>query len=98
MSEFFVTSPDFQEGGEIPKEFGYKLEDADKSRLENTIKELKEVRTSEDMEGIEDLTEKLDSMWQEISTKLYQNTTEDESNSAPQKDEVTDVEYEEVKE
>ena len=59
------------------KEFGDKLEDADKSRLENTIKELKEVRTSEDMEGIEDLTEKLDSMWQEISTKLYQNTTED---------------------
>ena len=26
MSEFFVTSPDFQEGGEIPKEFGYKFE------------------------------------------------------------------------
>ena len=26
MSEFFVTSPDFHEGGEIPKEFGYKFE------------------------------------------------------------------------
>ena len=26
MPEFFVTSPDFQEEGEIPKEFGYKFE------------------------------------------------------------------------
>ena len=26
MSEFFVTSPDFHEGGEIPKKFGYKFE------------------------------------------------------------------------
>ena len=24
MSEFFITSPDFEEGGEIPKNFGYK--------------------------------------------------------------------------
>ena len=80
------------------KEFGDKLEDNDKSRLENNIKELKEVCASEDMEGVEDLTEKLNSTWQEISTKLYQNTTQDESNSAPEKDETTDVEYEEVKE
>ena len=39
-------------------EFGDKLEDADKSRLENTIKELKEVCKEEDMEGVEDLMEK----------------------------------------
>ena len=24
MSEFSITSPDFEEGGEIPKKFGYK--------------------------------------------------------------------------
>ena len=50
------------------------------------------------MEGVEDLMEKLNSTWQEISTKLYENTTTDESNSAPEKDETTDVEYEEIKE
>ena len=72
-----------------------KLEETDKSRLENNIKE---VRTSEDMEGIEDLTEKLNSTWQEISAKLYQETeepntddTEDVSTNS------TDVEFEEVK-
>ena len=53
------------------KEFGDKLEETDKSRLENTIIELRAVIEEEDMEGVEDLTEKLTSTWQEISTKLY---------------------------
>ena len=56
------------------KEFGDKLDETDKSRLENTIKELREVCKEEDMEGVEDLTEKLNSTWQEISTKLYEAT------------------------
>ncbi len=80
------------------KEFGDKLNENDKSRLENTIKELREVCKEEDMEGVEDLMEKLNSTWQEISTKLYEQTTENTSDNAPEKDEVTDVEYEEVKE
>ena len=80
------------------EEFGDKLDDNDKSRLENNIKELKEVIKSEDGEGIEDLTEKLNSTWQEISTKLYEQT---EDNEEPSTDkgttESTDVEFEEVK-
>jgi molecular chaperone DnaK len=80
------------------KEFGEKLDENDKSRLENTIKELKEVCKEEDMEGVEDLTEKLNSTWQEISTKLYEQTTQDDAPNQDSPDEVTDVEYEEVKE
>ena len=80
------------------KEFGEKLEENDKSRLENTIKELKEVCKEEDMEGVEDLTEKLNSTWQEISTKLYEQTTQEDAPKQDSPDEVTDVEYEEVKE
>ena len=81
------------------KEFGDKLEDTDKSRLENNIKELKEVMESEDVEGIEDLTEKLNSTWQEISTKLYEETepTEPTEPTESKADEATDVEFEEVK-
>ena len=79
------------------KEFGDKLDDNDKSRIENTIKELKEVCKEEDMDGVGDLMEKLNNTWQEISTKLYEQTTENESDNAPDRDEVTDVEYEEVK-
>ena len=79
-------------------EFGDKLDANDKSRIENNIKELKEVCKEQAMGGVEDLMEKLNSTWQEISTKLYEQTTENDSDSAPEKDEVTDVEYEEVKE
>ena len=78
------------------KEFGDKLDDGDKSRLENTIKELKDVCKEEDMEGVEELTEKLNSTWQEISTKLYQQTEKETQGPETIKDEVTDVDYEEV--
>ena len=80
------------------KEFGDKLDDNDKSRLENNIKELKEVCKSEDMEGVEDLTEKLNSTWQEISTKLYEQTAQTETPTEETREDVTDVEFEEVKE
>ena len=81
------------------KEFGDKLEETDKSRLENTIKELREVCKEEDMEGVEDLTEKLNSTWQEISTKLYEATEQEASENTQDNPEesATDVEYEEVK-
>ncbi len=78
------------------EEFGDKLEDVDKSRLENNINELKDVIKSEDMEGVEDLTEKLNSTWQEISTKLYQETEEPQP-TEDMTNESTDVEFEEVK-
>ena len=77
-------------------EFDEKLDENDKSRLENNIKELKEVCKEEDMEGVEELTEKLNSTWQEISAKLYQQTEESEP-TQPNNDETTDVEFEEVK-
>ena len=79
------------------KDMSDKLDDNDKSRLENNIKELREVCESEDMDGVEELTEKLNSTWQEISTKLYEETeTEEPVQDKP--NEATDVEFEEVKE
>tara|TARA_R100001463_G_scaffold51283_2_gene101891 strand:+ start:4962 stop:6845 length:1884 start_codon:yes stop_codon:yes gene_type:complete len=81
------------------KEFGDKLDDNDKSRLENNIKELREVMESEDIEGVEDLTEKLNGTWQEISTKLYEQTeSEDTTQTETPNEDTTDVEFEEVKE
>tara|TARA_R110001583_G_scaffold50017_1_gene156191 strand:- start:1581 stop:3461 length:1881 start_codon:yes stop_codon:yes gene_type:complete len=80
------------------KEFGDKLEETDKSRLENTIRELRVVVEEEDMEGVEDLTEKLNSTWQEISTKLYEQTSESETPPEETQEDATDVEFEEVEE
>jgi len=78
-------------------EFGDKLDDTDKSRLDNTIKELKEVCKEEDMDGVEDLMEKLNKTWEEISTKLYNETSQGDTPEEDSSGEVTDVEYEEVK-
>ena len=80
------------------KEFGEKLDDNDKSSLEEIIKELKEVCEAEDMDKVNTLMETLNSTWQEISTKLYQQTEPEQPEPDNPSDEVTDVEYEEVKE
>ena len=80
------------------KEFGDKLEDGDKDNLESVIKELREACKSENMTEVETMMEKLNSTWQEISTKLYQQTETEEPKTESKVDEVTDVEYEEVKE
>ena len=50
------------------------------------------------MDGVEDLTEKLNNTWQEISTKLYEQTTQEDAPNENSSEDVTDVEYEEVKE
>tara|TARA_R100001377_G_scaffold72946_1_gene48826 strand:- start:1071 stop:2942 length:1872 start_codon:yes stop_codon:yes gene_type:complete len=76
-------------------EFGDKLEESDKSRLTNTILELRAVCEEGDMDGVEDLMEKLNTTWQEVSTKLYENTQEPQETTNTD-DEVADVEYEEV--
>ena len=49
------------------------------------------------MEGVNDLTEKLNGIWQEISTKLYQQTEEENQQNPQDANEATDVEFEEVK-
>ena len=80
------------------KEFGDKLEDGDKDNLESVIKELREACKSENMTEVETMMEKLNSTWQEISTKLYQQTETEEPKTESKAEEVTDVEYEQVKE
>ena len=80
------------------KEFGDKLDENDKSQLENLIKDLQESSKAEDMVKVEELTNNLNSAWAEISTKLYQETqTTDDVQTPPKEGETTDVEYEEVK-
>ena len=76
------------------KELSDKLEDSDKNRLENCITELKDVIQNEDLDGIDDLTNKLEGIWTEISTKLYEsNKNVDEGDSSR---DAEDVKFEEV--
>ena len=81
------------------KDYADKLDDTDKSRLENDIKDLKELRKEEDMDGIEDMMEKMNETWQEISTKLYEETASEGEQTVNEDsgNQATDVEFEEVK-
>jgi len=89
------------------KEFGDKLPEDKKKEIEEVKNELAEAHKAEDLEKIDTLMEKLNSLWQEASQHMYQaqdagagaeqpggNGQGGESSSGG--DEVQDVEFEEV--
>ncbi len=89
------------------KEFGDKLPDDKKKEIEEVKNELAEAHKAEDLDKIDSLMEKLNSLWQEASQHMYQS--QDAGASADQAqgngqgegsagggDEVQDVEFEEV--
>ncbi len=89
------------------KEFGDKLPEDKKKEIEEVKNELAEAHKAEDLEKIDTLMEKLNSLWQEASQHMYQaqdagagaeqpggNGQGSESSSGG--DEVQDVEFEEV--
>lgn len=79
------------------KEFGDKLNEEDKESLNKILTELKEAHKNEDMTLLETKLESLNSQWQSISTKLYEQTSTEESSTDDNKQQTTDIEYEEVK-
>jgi molecular chaperone DnaK len=74
------------------KELDEKISDEDKETINKSLKDLKDSKEKEDLTKIKEDIEKLNSNWQEISTKIYQTEETDESDN-----EATDVEFEEVK-
>jgi len=82
------------------KEFDDKLSDEDKEKLQTAVDSLKESHQSGEIDRVDESMESLNSTWQEISTKMYQETAdatgqtdvEDDLNDAAE-----DVSYEEVK-
>ena len=87
------------------KEFGEKLPPDAKSTIETAIEALKDAHKRQDIAGIDAATETLNQAWQAASQHMYQDTQNPGSNAAPNSDsknensddDVTDVEYEEVK-
>ena len=93
------------------KEFGEKIPAEKKTIIESALTELKEVHKNKDLPGIENAVNKLNTAWQSASEDMYKNTQEPnqdtgqqahsedqqgQQGSAPH-DEVTDVDFEEVK-
>ena len=77
------------------KEFDEKLSEEDKETLTSALTKLKESHKNEDLEEITTNMDDLNSKWQALSTKLYEQTNS--SDEVPSEDgETTDVEFEEV--
>ena len=93
------------------KEYGDKIPAEKKEVIEVAAAELKEAHKAEDMDKIDDLTQKLNDAWAAASQEMYQATQEAQANagggagpeagadagdSTEGGEDVTDVEFEEV--
>lgn len=87
------------------KEYGDKLPAAEKQTIETAVAKLKEAHKAEDLDTIDKAMEELNAAWQTASQHMYnqggdtQGGAQAEPNAnANTADEVSDVEFEEVKE
>ena len=88
------------------KEYGDKLSEDKKKPIEEALKELKEVHEKKDVALIDPAMEKINNAWKAASEEMYKATQGDNKDSSnPNNDsstnadnDVTDVEFEEVKE
>jgi molecular chaperone DnaK len=91
------------------KEFGDKLPDGKKMPIEEALVKLKEAHKSQDMDSIDKATAELNAVWQSASEEMYkasqaqeggqsqQEHTQHQEKSDSKDDDVTDVDFEEVK-
>ena len=85
------------------KEFGDKLPDNKKEPLNIALEELRAAHKSEDLDAVDAAMAKLNAAWQAASTEMYQAAEQQGAAQPSQEetkgpdDEVTDVDFEEVK-
>ena len=84
------------------KEFGDKLSDDKKAPVEEALKELKAAHESKNIENIDAAMEKINNAWKAASEEMYKASQEqapagDQGATDNTTDDVTDVEFEEVK-
>ena len=81
------------------KEFEDRLTDLDKSSLKTDLESLKVAHNEQDVLKIDEAYEKLNKTWEEISSRLYQDSSNDNSNGNSEADtssEVEDTDFEEI--
>jgi molecular chaperone DnaK len=80
------------------KEFDEKLTPEDKTTLNEKLSDLKSAHSEKNLEKIDESTASLNEAWSAISTKLYQQSSEQPTNEGVDgSDEVQDADFEEVK-
>jgi molecular chaperone DnaK len=80
------------------KEYSEKLTEDDKSSLNADLETLKRAHSEKDVTAIDEASQKLNTTWQTISTRLYQeSSTEPQSSNNDGNGDIEDTPYEEVK-
>ena len=85
------------------KEFEEKLTEEDKSTLKTDLDALKAAHADQDVDKIDETSQKLNESWNAISTRLYQESSQEETQNesanteASGNGEVEDTDFEEVK-
>jgi molecular chaperone DnaK len=85
------------------KEFGEKLTESEKTTLNETLDKLKTAHKDQKIDELDPLSKELNEKWNTISTRLYQNTEQSEpqpesqTSESKKDDNVTDVDFEEVR-
>ena len=83
------------------KEFSDKLTEDDRKNLQSALDELRKAHSSKEVSQIDESSKKLDDTWAAISTRLYQQQSNEsnhtDSNSGNEDGDVQDTSYEEVK-
>lgn len=80
------------------KDFDEKLSEENKNGLKEKVEVLRKSHESKDMDKIKEDMESITTLWNEISTKMYQQSQEEQSNTDEEKpdDNVEDVEFEDL--
>ena len=78
------------------KEFGEKLTEEDKVKLQEGVETLKKSHQEKNVEEVKEKMTKMNEIWNEVSTKMYQQGDKEPVNEKVD-DNVSDVDYEEVK-
>ena len=83
------------------KEFDEKLTEDDKSSLKSDLEDLRKAHADQDVQRIDETSGKLNETWNTISTRLYQESSQNESNQTETAEtsgngEVEDTDFEEV--
>jgi molecular chaperone DnaK len=80
------------------KEFDDKLSEDDKSALKSDLDALRKAHSEVNLDEIDVASSKLQQTWNDISTKLYQNSDQSSNESSESSDDsVEDTDFEEVK-
>jgi molecular chaperone DnaK len=79
------------------KEFNDKLTEDDKSKLNESLTNLKDAHKTTDLDKIDSGITSLNETWNAISTRLYQDTSSSGTAADTSTDFTTDAEYEEIK-